>query len=285
MGRGSPSHGKVEGKQGANVLKQVGIVLMACLLAIAGANQARSDQDRFHTVIVDAGHGGKDLGARGVSGLLEKELVLDLANRLAAKLRGEGIKVIMTRDDDSFVSLEDRTNIANDVRGDLFVSIHANAAETGTARGIEVYFLSLQASDAEADAVASRENESFASAPRPVSPLEDDPMAAILGDLMMTDELVESNEFAKLAQAKLAKINPVPSRGVKQAPFVVLMGVHMPASLVEVGFVTNEDEEKELKTDARRESIASSLSNAILEYRTRYNAKRGVTPIRVSAQH
>ncbi len=245
---------------------------------------AAATPDLFDTVVIDAGHGGKDFGACGAKGLQEKELVLDVAQRVAKKLRTQNIDVVMTREDDTFIPLDERTMLANEIRGDLFLSIHANATPVKNVHGIETYFLSLESSDAEADAVASRENESFASERGATSPLSEDPLTAILGDLVMTEHLVESDQFAKLAQEKLALLSGVPSRGVKQAPFVVLMGVQMPASLVEIGFITNEGEEKKLKADSHREEIAKQLVAAVLEYRDRYNAKRGVKPYTTSTR-
>lgn len=252
--------------------------------ALGMLQPAAAAPDLFDTVVIDAGHGGKDLGACGSKGLQEKELVLDIAKRVAKLLRAQDMQIVMTREDDTFVSLDERTMIANEIRGDLFLSIHANATTAKNVHGIETYFLSLESSDAEADAVASRENESFAAERSASSPLSDDPLTAILGDLVMTEHLVESDQFAKLAQEKLAQLSGVPSRGVKQAPFVVLMGVQMPASLVEIGFITNEEEEKKLKAEAHREEIAKQLVAAVLEYRDRYNAKRGVKPYATSTR-
>lgn len=267
-----------------HILRAVLTCFCVALGMILDARFATAAADLFDTVVIDAGHGGKDLGACGTKGLEEKELVLDIAKRVAKRLRGQSMQVVMTRSDDTFVPLDERTMIANEIRGDLFLSIHANATPAKHVHGIETYFLSIESSDAEADAVASRENESFASERAAASPLSDDPLTAILGDLVMTEHLVESDQFAKLAQEKLAAIDGVPSRGVKQAPFVVLMGVQMPASLVEIGFITNEDEEKKLRSDEHREVIAMQLVAAILEYRDRYNAKRGVKPSTASAR-
>lgn len=261
-----------------HVLCAVLTCFCVAVVLVLNAHFAVAATDSFDTVVIDAGHGGKDLGALGTKGLQEKDLVLDIAKRVAKRLRAQSMQVVMTRSDDTFVSLDERTLIANEIRGDLFLSIHANATPTKNVHGIETYFLSLESTDAEASAVASRENESFASERDATSPLSDDPLTAILGDLVMTEHLVESDQFAKLAQEKLAAIDGVPSRGVKQAPFVVLMGVQMPASLVEIGFITNEDEEKKLRADEHREEIAKQLVAAILEYRDRYNAKRGVKP-------
>ena len=207
-------------------------VAAAAVLAFALAahgDTVRAPNDRFDTVVIDAGHGGDDSGARGPGGHLEKDLVLDLARLLSNRLRAEGLRVVLTRRSDTFVPLETRTAIANDARGDLFISIHANAAQDAEVRGTETFFLSLEASDEYARQVAMRENASFPGASQSVVPV-DDPLVAILGDMIANEHSWESNAFARMAQAKLGGIHPEGSRGVKQAPFVVLMGVQMPAA-------------------------------------------------------
>ena len=231
--------------------------------------------DRFDVVVIDAGHGGHDEGALGRSGLREKDLVLDVAKRLARRLRKSGIKVILTRDRDAFLSLEERTAVANDSRADLFVSIHANASRSTQPMGIETYFAALDATDADARATAERENRALGVKAPEVR--RDDPLAAILGDLIETQHLQESSEFAKLAHEQLAAVGRARSRGVKQAPFVVLMGVQMPASLVEIGFLTNASDEAGLRRGKRREAIARALAKAVTAFGERYDARRGVS--------
>jgi N-acetylmuramoyl-L-alanine amidase len=243
-------------------------------LAVAAAPESRA-RDRFDTVVLDAGHGGDDRGARGARGLLEKDLVLDVSKRLAERLRERGLRVVLTRKDDRFVGLEERTSIANDARGDLFVSIHANAASVRRARGTETFFASLDASDESARELAELENMSFRKDGG--RSLTDDPLVAILGDLIATEHLRESQEFARFAQERLAKLELARSRGVKQAPFVVLLGVQMPAALVEVGFLTNDEEEAALGKEAHRDRIADALALAVGKFGTRYDARRGVS--------
>ena len=145
---------------------------------------------------------------------------------------------MLTRDGDRFVGLEERTAIANDARADLFVSIHANGAEARAARGIETYFVSLEATTSGPKRLAIEENEAFGAAATPRRPAAIRSLA-ILGDMIATEHLVESQEFARLALGAAAPRATPHSRGVKQAPFVVLMGVQMPAALVEIGFITN----------------------------------------------
>jgi N-acetylmuramoyl-L-alanine amidase len=230
--------------------------------------------DRFDTVVLDAGHGGDDHGALGVRGLAEKELVLDVGRRLAVRLRERDLRVVMTRDDDRFVPLEERFSIANDARGDLFISIHANATKDAEVSGVETFFLSADASDDEARRVALLENRAFAAST--AIPEMNDPLNAILGDLITSDYLKESNEFARLAQRQLADDEANHSRGVKQAPFVVLQGVQMPSSLVEIGFITNPGEAKRLRSSRGRDRIAAAIVDAVLEFGDRFDARRGV---------
>lgn len=237
--------------------------------------------DRFDVVVLDAGHGGDDEGAVGPTGLREKALVLDVTRRLARRLVEAGVHVVLTRRDDRFLSLEQRTHVANDARGDLFLSIHANASTSRSPRGIEAYFASLEATDEASRRVAELENEALGA----TAPVVDasDPVAAILGDLIETEHLQDSSELAKLVEAELSAAAGERSRGVKQAPFVVLLGVHMPATLVEIGFLTHPDEEGELRGAARKDAIAEALARAIVDFGRRYDARRGV-PIRVDAR-
>lgn len=234
-------------------------------------------QAPFTRVVIDAGHGGKDEGAIGVNGVREKELVLDVSRRLARLLEARNLMVVLTREDDQFVPLEVRTSRANDARGDLFVSIHANAAKTRKASGIETYFVSLEASDNAARQVAERENQALGSS-GPASP-ETDPFLALLGDMISTDHMADSNAFAKLAQSELSEIVKESSRGVKQAPFVVLMGVQMPAALIEIGFLSNRTDASSLKSEAHRQKVAEALARAVVAFGKRYDARRGLASL------
>jgi N-acetylmuramoyl-L-alanine amidase len=240
----------------------------------AGFSEARA-VDRFDSVVLDAGHGGDDEGAKGPKGTLEKQVVLDVARRLAVELRAEGLKVVLTRDADAHVPLEERTHIANDARADLFLSIHANASRNEQIRGIETFFLSLEASDEAALRVAERENRAFGrGATLPVG--GGDPLVAILGNLAADEYLKESQAFARMAQGRLTQVDSRSSRGVKQAPFVVLGGVQMPASLVEIGFITNARDERRLASAEGQRAIVQALTAAVLEYGRRHDALRGL---------
>ena len=253
-------------------------VALALVIGTLAPALARADEsigpNRFDTVVIDAGHGGDDMGARGAAGLLEKELVLDVAKRLAKRLAGNGLQVVLTRSDDTFVPLEERTSIANDARADLFISIHGNATHDTKVRGIETFFLALSASDDHAGQVARRENQAFRIEDSPAK-RSDDALVAIIGDLITNEHMEESNEFARLAQFELAG-DPKVARGVKQAPFVVLESVQMPAALVEIGFLTNRLDEQLLLGAEERDRIAAALVRAAFEFGRRYDARRGV---------
>jgi len=251
------------------------VSLVSALPALGDSPLDRESVDRFDTVVIDAGHGGEDEGAVGPTGLTEKDLVLELASRVATRLRAEGLRIVLTRHSDVFVPLEARTSIANDARADLFVSIHANASRTRKARGVETFFQALEASDEAASEVARRENAAFGAGDLQSGVAG--PLPAILGDLMRNDSIRESNEFAKLAQAELSRADGTPSRGVKQASFVVLRGVQMPSSLIEIGFLTNAEDERALRSEARRDAIAEALARAVRTFGTRYDERRGVS--------
>jgi len=261
-------------------VRSFGLVAVGVALAALPALGARADAldvaagDRFDTVVLDAGHGGEDEGARGRDGLAEKDVVLDVTRRLRDRLVERGYHVVLTREADRKVSLGERVARANEARGDLFVSIHANAAPQRWVRGVETFFLSLEASDDAARALARSENEAFEDAEVPQME-EADPLLGILGDLMVSEHMVESNEFARLAQEALALDGSVRSRGVKQAPFHVLMGVHMPACLVEIGFLSNARDERELSASERRDEIAEALARSVGRFAERYDARRG----------
>ena len=251
----------------------IGMLAVACLCGAAVAAQAEPTAERFDTVVIDAGHGGDDEGARGASGSLEKRLVLSVAKSLAKRLRNAGLRVVLTRESDVFVPLEERTAIANDARGDLFLSIHANASTDRKVHGTETYFLALDASDEAAAQVASRENQAFGETSSGIAAI-DDPFIALIGDLIATEHMQESNDLARLVQNELAT-TPLKSRGVKQALFVVLTGVQMPAALVEIGFVTSRRDERALAAEEGRERIAAALERAVLAFGRRYDARRG----------
>ena len=218
---------------------------------------------KISRIVLDPGHGGYDTGTIGPGGLKEKELVLQVAQRLQ-KLLSErlGADVLLTRRDDTFVPLEERTAIANEHQADLFVSIHANASRSRSASGVETYYLSFARSD-EAREVASREN---ASTGRNVHELED-----LVRKIARADKSSESRELAALLQKKLylgaRKVYySARDRGVRSAPFVVLIGANMPSVLAEVGFISNPRDEKILRKENNRRRLAEALFAGIQGY-------------------
>jgi N-acetylmuramoyl-L-alanine amidase len=223
-------------------------------------------EHRWH-VVIDAGHGGKDPGAMGPSGLMEKDVVLDIARRLRDLMQQKPQwRVTLTRDTDVFIPLEERTAIANAQGANLFVSIHANAAERPDAHGIETYFLDL-ATDEQSMRVAARENATTLSK---VSDLQ-----LILRDLLMTSKRNDSSLLAgsvqrALVQAPGGKKNGR-DLGVKHAPFLVLMGAEMPSILVETGFVSNSGEERKLADPKYRAQAARAIFEGIKDYLTTTN--------------
>jgi N-acetylmuramoyl-L-alanine amidase len=246
-----------------------------------GATQAPaiarpSEQPGIHTIVIDAGHGGKDVGAIGPSGTMEKDETLavcrKLANALAAKT---GARIIMTRDDDSVVSLDQRTAIANQYKADLFLSVHMNAAVVRGARGSETYFLSADASDEIARRAAESENKSL-SATTPAPAAASGVLKMILWDLAQQEYLSESSRFATAIQEEMNLLAGITNRGVKQAPFKVLVGATMPAALVEVAFITNPDEEAKLKDDKFTTAVVDAITRAVVKYRTDYETRIGV---------
>jgi N-acetylmuramoyl-L-alanine amidase len=249
-------------------------LLSVALLDASGSDVVPHNPDRFDRVVIDAGHGGEDEGAKGHGGLPEKEVVLDVARRVARSLEAKGIEVLLTRSDDTFVPLEERTSKANDARADLFVSIHANSSPNAKPSGVETYFVSLDASDEAAAQLALRENEAFGEAGR--QSIVEDPLTQLLGDMIVNEYVRESSEFAKLVQHQLSDVTVSKSRGVKQAPFVVLMGVQMPAALIEIGFISNPDEERKMREKAHRDRLAQAIVQAISDFGERADARRGV---------
>jgi N-acetylmuramoyl-L-alanine amidase len=214
-------------------------------------------------VVIDPGHGGHDVGTHGASGVYEKDIVLDVAKRLGALLEERlGSEVIYTRTDDTYIALEQRTQTANDRKADLFLSIHANSSPYRYVAGVETYYLNFTTSKAALD-VAAREN---ASSERSVFDLKD-----LLQKIALKDKIDESREFATRIESSLyglsSKSNPSgKNRGVKRAPFVVLIGASMPSVLAEIGFLTNNNDETLLKKSEHRQKIAEALYKGIASY-------------------
>jgi len=214
-------------------------------------------------IVIDAGHGGHDTGTIGPNGLLEKDLVLDVAKRLGRLLEARlGAEVIYTRRDDTFIPLETRTAIANRERADLFISIHANSSRDEDARGVETYYLNFTSSP-EALEVAAREN---AVSEKSVYELQD-----LVKKIALKDKIDESREFASDVQDSLygglaLGSAGIRNRGVKKAPFIVLIGANMPSILAEISFVSNPTDERKLETAEHRQRIAEALYRGVSKY-------------------
>lgn len=226
------------------------------------------------TIVVDAGHGGVDNGMTGPIGggpkIYEKNVTLAVATKLGEQLKGRGVDVVYTRTTDTLIALDDRGRIANRASGDLFISIHVNAAnpnwkDPGGSRGFETYFLS-EAKTEDARRVEHMENES--------SLLEDgggksdrtDPLSFIMSDMKQNQHLRESSELAEIIQRNLAKMHPGPSRGVKQAGFRVLVTAYMPSVVVEIGFGSNPREAAYISDPRKQDALATAIADAAMEY-------------------
>jgi N-acetylmuramoyl-L-alanine amidase len=214
-------------------------------------------------VVLDPGHGGKDVGAIGWGGVREKDVTLDVVHRVAPVLASQGIEVVLTRDDDAFVSLEERTARANAVAADLFVSVHCNASESRAPHGIETYVLDTSR-DEIAARIAARENATTEAATAE--------LAAILGGMRMADEGARSRRFAHLLQrsaiASLRMRYPdVIDGGVHTAGFYVLIGARMPSVLFEASYLSNAVDEQRLGSSEGRQAFADAIVNAVRAYR------------------
>jgi len=214
-------------------------------------------------IVLDPGHGGQDTGTIGSEGLREKDLVLDVAKRLGAMIEERmGSEVIFTRSDDTFIPLERRTEIANEAKADLFLSIHANSSSLRTAAGVETYYLNFTTSHSALE-VAARENSG---SQQTVYDLQD-----LVEKIALKDKVEESREFATRIQSSLftlsAKTNVhAKDRGVRKAPFVVLIGASMPSVLAEIGFISNPHDESTMKRTEYREKMAEALYKGLASY-------------------
>ncbi len=211
-------------------------------------------------IVIDPGHGGEEEGAVGPSGLKEKDVTLSVAKKLKNIIEQRtGIKVFLTRDGDQGKSLDERISISNNLKANLFISIHANASVRKNAKGAETYFLSLNATDEDAKRLSEIENlgEDLG---------ENSDLKLILWDMAQSAFLKQSSLLAELIQGELNSLLRTKDRGVKQAPFKVLTGLTSPAILVEIGFITNPDEEKKLRSESFQENIAEAIYRGILKF-------------------
>lgn len=238
----------------------------------AGVEEALPEMRRDPTkkvIVIDPGHGGIEVGAVGPTGLHEKEITLDLARRLESALsRDPSLEVVLTREEDRLVGLDERTAIANHNRADLFLSIHLNASRRANARGAETYFLSTEATDDEARTLAALENRAYGVEEQKIPAIENEGngLDLVLWDMAQNQYLAESSLLAESMQAHLNALAGTPDRGVRQAPFRVLMGATMPAILVEVGFVSNADEENLFRSMGFRNQVVSAMASAVYDF-------------------
>lgn len=237
---------------------------------------------RRRVIAIDAGHGGVDVGMsgpmKGARFLREKDVTLAIARDLKAELERKGYSIVMTRDHDTLIALGDRGQIAGRAGADIFVSIHVNAANPAwphgeTSRGFETYFLAEARTEDEAR-IARMENssvrfETSAKAGR------GDPVSNILTDLAQNEHLRESSQMAELVQQAMGRVHPSVSRGVKQAPYMVLATSYMPAILVETGFGSNRDEARFLTSAAGQQRLARAIADGLDQYMARYERRVG----------
>ena len=244
---------------------------------------SRARPVRRRVVVVDAGHGGRDPGMRGWSPartpVREKDVTLGVALKLEQELERRGYAVVMTRSTDTLIALDDRGRIANRSKGDLFISVHVNAAnpkwrQPQTARGFETYFLA-EAKTEDERRVAQMENEVVRFETEADAP-KNDPLGFIINDMAQNEHLRESNDLAEIIQASIRRVHPGPSRGVKQAGFRVLVTAYMPAVLVEIGFGTNGSDAAFMSSASGQRALASAIADAAAEYLGRYELR--ITP-------
>ena len=254
------------------------LIIAGILISFLGLNSSvfaasTKGKHKILKIVIDPGHGGKDPGAIGPNGEREKDITLAVGKMLARRLNSKGLKVFMTREDDIFIPLDQRTAFANKKKVDLFISIHVNANENESLQGVETYFLNLT-TDASSNKVAERENVM-------VSKSMND-LQFIIRDLMLNARINESSRFASSIQnsiiSSLEKSGyERKNNGVKQAPFYVLMGARMPSILIEMGFITNASECRLLQKKSHQETIVngiirginSFISNATYAYNNR----------------
>ncbi len=223
----------------------------------------------IETICVDPGHGGEDLGAIGRSKLQEKSVTLKIGLKLKKLIESKtGLRVIMTRDKDSEVSLNTRASIANNQRAQMFISIHANSSFRKSAYGSETYFVSLQATDPESLELAQKENRNNED---PGEAIQSDELKMILWNMAQTEHIRESSKLAEYIQHELNELLGTRNRGVKQAPFRVLMRTAMPAVLIETVFISNANEEKKLQSEEFLDKIAFAIYNGVSKFIYYYN--------------
>jgi len=251
----------------------------ACLLALP----ALAEQQAPLVVVLDPGHGGRwpHDGAHGGRGLHEKAIALQVARKTKESLEAQGATVILTRDADEDIPLADRVRIANEAGADVFLSIHCNSMETvgdrKVTRGVETYFLSPDPTDAEAKMLAQLENGGPEAVPLPRS---SDPVAGILNDLALGQARNDSAALAQIVQQHMVRGTRATSRGVRQAPFLVLSGTRMPSVLVEIGFISHPREGRMLGRGGYQRRVAQALADGVRDFAEKVLSRRLVAQVK-----
>lgn len=229
----------------------------------------------LRTIVIDPGHGGDEQGARGPGGTTEKDVTLSVARRLKASIEARlGARVILAREGDQSVGLDERAAVANNNKADLFISLHANASVRPAVAGAEVFYLSLADYGDQAQRIAQAEGETLPTFSGGTRSIE-----VILWEMAQARHIDESARFAQLVEASLRERVPMSSRAIQQAPFRVLVGANMPAVLVEMGFITNAGQEKQLASDAFQSSIVQALMDAIVQFRDSRGQSTATAPV------
>jgi N-acetylmuramoyl-L-alanine amidase len=241
-------------------------ILMSAALGLAAGQDPAAQADRIRTVVIDPGHGGMETGAKGKFGNLEKDITLAISLKLKALIeKNMAFEVVLTRDRDVDVSVENRSASANNHKAGLFISIHANGAVQKKAAGSETFFLSLNATDEESRRLAYLENNSSALQSR-IDPSSDDDLMMILWDMAQTAHIKQSSRLAELVQEELDSLLGTRNRGIKQAPFKILAGVACPAVLVEAAFISNPEEEQKLASEEFQAKVAEAIYSGLARY-------------------
>ena len=219
---------------------------------------------KLQTMVVDAGHGGEDNGGRGPKGTLEKQVTLEAARRLKTLVESRlGVRVVMTREDDRAVSLDERDAIANNSKADLFLSLHANSSPSASVKGTEVYYLRLDRAGEEA-----RRNAAATELILPVVGGITRPIDIIPWDLAQASHVDASSRFASMLEEELDKRVPAAPRPLQQAPIRVLSGANMPAALVEMAYLTNSEQEQRVKSDEFQGAVVEAIYGAVVRFKS-----------------
>lgn len=242
------------------------LVPLGAVLVRGGINLDWSRM-RIKSIIIDAGHGGKDPGAQGISGLKEKTVVLDIARHVKDYLQEAGLKVILTRDKDEFVSLADRTEIASKTNADLFISIHANSNPSKKTEGMEVYYCKTSSKRDLDEEQRTKNERTFV---KRLNSKHTPMLQEIVADMMYVHKVSQSEDLAKRIVNDSSVDIGSPNRGARPCRFFVVRNTLIPAVLVEVGYLTNRNEERKLSSATYRQKLAVSIARSIIKYVTNY---------------